>query len=154
MSYVVSRHGSDLLVAAQAADERAISHALKQIDDRLFLDIDHDETHECLVYKVRYRLGDRPPMFVLAWTDDYGRPLPLSHALVDLVKRQRDSDSFRVAQEHNRRLKERAAQELADEVTAIHEDIVPRIHGRKSSPLHRGQHLRRSRHKPGGRWQR
>ena len=78
MSFVVSRHGSDLLVAAQAVDERTITHALDRLKPGLFLDIDDNERWQCLEYKVRLRYSkSEPPVFVTAWRDDNDRPLPL-----------------------------------------------------------------------------
>lgn len=150
MSYVVSRHGSNLLVAAEAADERAIAHALAQIphpNGRLILDIDHNEEYRCLEHKVRLKLSTGEAPFVCSWRDDDGRPLPLSFALVEQVKQLMSGrgDSFKEAQEHNQRLRDRARQEMGDEIEAIAADMVPFIQGRRSSTLRRGVHLRRSR---------
>lgn len=146
MGYVVSHHGSNLLVAAQAADERSISHALKQLKPGLFLDIDHNEQHRCLEYKVRLRYAkDQPPVFITAWRDEHDRPLPLSHALIELVKKLIETDTLREAREANRRMRERSQQEMGDEIEAVAADMLPRIHGRKATVLHRGVHLRRSR---------
>lgn len=146
MSYVVSHHGSNLLVAAQAVDERAISHALKQLKPGLFLDIDHNEEHRCLEYKVRLRYAkDQPPVFITAWRDDLGRPLPLSSALIELVKKLIETDTLSEAQEANRRMRERSQQEMGDEIEEIAGDMIPRIKGLKTTVLHRGVHLRRAR---------
>lgn len=132
MSHIVSRHGSGLLVAADAVDERAITHALSQLRSGLFLDVDHNEEHCCLEYKVRLTYaGDQPPVFITAWRDDNGRPLPLSTALIEHVKMLIETDTLRAADEHNRRVRERAQQELADEADAITADTLPWAEGRR-----------------------
>lgn len=150
MSYVVSRHGSNLLVAAEAVDERAISHALAQIphpNGRLILDIDHNEVYECLEFKVRLKISTGEAPFVCSWRDDNERPLPLSFALVEQVKAMLEGrlPSLAEAQEHNRRLREQSRQEMGDEIEETAADMIPWIQGKKSSTLHRGVGLRMAR---------
>lgn len=152
MGYVVSRHGSNLLVAAEAVDEQAISHALSRIPNphgRLFLDVDVNERYQCLEYKVRLRLSTGEAPFVTAWRDDNDRPLPLSHALVEHVKMLIETDTLTAATEHNRRLRETGQREMGDEVEEIARDMLPYIQGRKSSTLHRSVSLRQARSRTG-----
>lgn len=150
MSYVVSRHGSDLLVAAEAVDERAITHALDRLRHGLFLDVAHNQTHECIEYKVRLRYaGDKEPVFITAWRDDDDRPLPLSSALVEHVKMLIETDTLTQATEHNERMRSRAQADMGDEVEEIARDMLPYIQGRKSSTLRRGIGLRMARSRTG-----
>lgn len=134
MPHVVSRHGSGLLVAADAVDERAITHALAQIPNphgRLILDLDHNEQHQCLEYKVRLLLSSGEAPFVTSWRDDNDRPLPLSFALIDHVKMLIETDTLRAADAHNERVREQAKQELADEADAITAETMPWAEGRR-----------------------
>ena len=145
----MSRHG-DVLVAAQAADERSITHALKQLDDRLILAVNPDEETGRHVWQVLCRVAsDRPAETVLSWRDEHLRPLPLSHMLVEEVKRLRQVDTYADVLASNRRLRERADQDDIAEATAIAADMLPRIKGRKSSPLHRSVGLRQARSRTG-----
>lgn len=150
MGYVISRGGSDLLVAAEAVDERGITHALDQLRHGLFLDIGHNEPYECIEYKVRLRYaGDKEPVFITAWRDDDDRPLPLSSALVEHVKMLIETDTLAQANEHNERMRSRAKADMGDEVEEIARDMLPYIQGRKSSTLRRGVGLRMARSRTG-----
>lgn len=143
MSYVLSNHG-ELVVAAHAADERAITRALKQLDDRLILAINLDETEYVWQVVCRYS-GDRPAELILSWRDSYGRPIPLSSALIDEVKRLRETDTFAATVAHNRALRETGDRDDVTEATEIAADMIPRIKGRTRAVLHRGVHLRMAR---------
>lgn len=152
MSYVVSKHGSNLLVAAEAVDEQAITHALSRIPNphgRLFLDVDVNEEYRCVEYKVRLRLSTGESPFVTAWRDERGCPLPLSSALIEHVKMLIETDTLRAADEHNERMRSRAQSDLGDEVEEIARDMLPYIQGRKSSTLRRGVGLRMARSRTG-----
>lgn len=142
MSFVVSRHGDmSLLVAAQAVDERAIAHALKQLNDRLILDVGVDERSDQLVYRVMYRHSEGAE-FVCAWTDAYGNPLPLSHQLVAQVKRQIAGDGLAEAKAHNERLREQASRDTIAEATEIADEMLPWVEGKRR---HYGVFARRNR---------
>lgn len=146
MSYVVSRHGSNLLVAANAVDERAITHALNDLKPGLFLDVDHNEEHSCLEYKVRLRYSrGQAPVYICGWCDENGRPLPLSSALIEKVKRLIEVDTSAAVAAHNKSVKEEAAKATGDEVEDVARDMLPFIQGKRAAVLHRGPHLRRSR---------
>lgn len=145
MSYVLSNHGP-LLVAAQATDERALSRALKQIDDRLILALNPDDETGRHVWQILIRYsGDRPAHLWISWTDDHGQPLPLSSAILEKVKRLRDADAFRDPRDHNTDLRLRELREEYAEAKEIAADMLPRIEGRKQTVLHRGVHLRQAR---------
>lgn len=77
---------SGLIVAEQAADERAIGHALQQIRPDVTLQVrprDEDKGG-VLVYKVVH-VDSGQVMFT--WMDDRGNPMPLSSSLVDEFQR-------------------------------------------------------------------
>ncbi len=152
MSYVVSRNKSNLLVAAEAVDEREISHALSRIPNphgRLFLDVDVNEEYRCVEYKVRLQLSTGEAPFVTAWRDEEGRPLPLSFSLIEHVKMLIETDTLAQANEHNERMRSRAKADMGDEVEEIARDMLPYIQGRKSSTLRRGVGLRMARSRTG-----
>lgn len=153
MSLVYYRRGG-IVVANEAADERSVSEALKRFDPDLVLSWELDSQGR-QVYEVHKIVGrDRPAVLICRWTDDYGEPRPLSHALLDLVAQHRRGGRLAAWEEEERRQRERDAQDAYDEALEASRDLIPRLRGKKSSPLHRGQHLRRSRHKPGGMWYR
>jgi hypothetical protein len=149
----VTQTRGGLYVAEDSYDFQSVARALREYDPELRLV--PQEQGGVRVYKVfKYRGDDKPAEFVAGWWDEQLRPLPLSHRLVDEVKRLRpenrhkrvDEDEFNAAlREERRRDSERELEALADEAAK---------RSRTSPVLHRGQHLRRSRHKPGGRWYR
>ena len=149
MSLVFHEEGG-ITVARHSADERSVSEALKRFDPDLVLTWELDSQGR-QVYEVRKIVGrDRPALLICQWLDDYGEPLPLSHALLDLVVRLRRGGSDPA--ERNRRMLETQEREAAEAAYEIAADMLPRIAGKRIPVLHRGVHLRRSRHKPGGRW--
>lgn len=151
MSLVYLPRGG-IVVASEAADERSLSEALKRFDPDLVLTWELDDRGR-QVYEVRKLVGrDRPALLVCRWTDDYGEPLPLSHALLDHVKQHQRGGRLAQWEEDERRRDESERAEAFEEALEIARDTLDRVSGKKLSPLHRGAHLRRSRHKPGGRW--
>lgn len=149
--HVYSRHGSPLLVAEHAADERSVTDALRQFDPDLVLTWEVQDGQQ--VWEVHKVVGcDRPAVFICRWQDDRGTPLPLSHSLVDLVRKLRHGGVEKAAEEANARLRADADRETYEAAVEVFEDGIPRVQGKKMSVLHRGVHLRRARHKPGGRW--
>lgn len=149
----VTRTGSGLLVAEQAADFQSVQRSLREHDrDLRLVPQPLPDGRPCYrVYK--WRGDDRPAVCVLSWMDDrLENPLPLSHRIVEQVKMldrstrggQTDED------EHNNALRARVEKELEDRMAETADELARR--SRRSPSLHRGQHLRRSRHKPGGRW--
>ena len=149
----VSSHNG-LLVAENSVDGRAVSAALKKINpDLRLLPV---EMHEdgMLLYKVfLYQGPDRRAAFVCAWTDDYGRPLPLSHRLIDKVNSLRPDAPTRQPDmdEQNDRHRDRVLKEFRDATREVTEDIVRRASVGRNPVLHRGVGLRRARDKRRGR---
>jgi|SRR5450759_634775 len=139
MALTYSETRSGLVVGREAADERSVRSALKAIDDHLLLDF----TGEC--YQVLKRVSSEGHVRrVCSWRDDAGRPLPLSHGLVDRV------DSLRVdgrvpavdVEAENQKLQDAQAAE-ADELLAWYaKEAKPRLRGTRSSNLPRGTHRR------------
>lgn len=147
MSHVLSPHHSGLVLACEGADEAAVRRALKQFDQRLMLDKLPDDQHQAFVYVVLCRTGsDTPPHRILSWRDDDGRPLPLSHAIVEEAKRlHAGSRAPRVdVDAENDRLVARQQAEEREELEAYAADIVERLRGRTSYLLPRGIGRRRT----------
>jgi hypothetical protein len=137
-----------LYVVERASPRSAILRALKQIDDRLFLErqisID-DRPVWCVVCNVG---GDRPPVTILEYRDDNGDPIP----------EPADSLLYRVAQmprssqqlneqilRANEKLKADRAERAREETAELTRDIVPRVVQTRSVVFPRGVYLRQAR---------
>lgn len=134
-----------LYVVEAAADFKAIDAALYEVDDHLFLTWEIRDGAK--VYRVMFDRGDEPPVSICDWTNEYGKPLPLSSSLIERVKslRPRGTLDFKASQKANEAM---VARQVADFDAAVDEmaaDIGPRIEGRRSPAFHRGIHLRRAR---------
>jgi len=76
-----------LTVCENAVDERDVTRALKEFDDRLILSCEVDREHQSYVFVVVRRWSnEQDAAFICDWRDDDGKPLPLTHRLVDKVK--------------------------------------------------------------------
>lgn len=124
MSRVLTEIGGLQVVTDATTDEDAVRRELKQIDDRYMLDAvpgSHGMT-----WVVLCRLGsDLPPRPVLNWTDGNDRPLPLTLALVEKVKRLRADSRWREpdADELNEALRaanRREMEDVTDEIVRKH----------------------------------
>ena len=126
----------------------SLEKALKAFDRDLVLNAEFDPTYQMAVYDVHKRLGgDRPAAFICSWRDERGMPLPLSSGLLELVRKLRGhGDNADVA---NQRLVDDQEREAFDAAYEAARDMLPRIAGKKLSPLHRGIHLRRARARNG-----
>lgn len=160
MSDLVYRRHGGLLLAERSADFESVERALKTFDRELVLNVEFDQAHQMSVYEVhKVYSRDRPALFVCGWRDARGVPLPLSSALIDEVKRLHpDSRGTRgglstdqVADRENKQIYARETKQTQDEATEVLRDLLPRMKGKRIPVLHRGRHLLRSRHKPGGR---
>lgn len=153
MSLVHSRTASGLHVAEHGSDHASVAAALRDHDDRLRLVPQGVDSDGRPLWKVMYDLGpDRPAETVMVWMDErLQQALPLSHRLVDEVKRlDRNGRGDNVdVDAHNARVREQAEQQLHEELVGVGLEEAART--RRSPALHRGVHLRRSRHKRGGR---
>jgi hypothetical protein len=117
VSLVYTKTESGLLVASEgASDERAVARALKDHDPDLRLVPQQDGWR---VY--RYAGPDRPADFILYWGDGEG-PWPLSHRLVDEVKRHDRNTQAHVPSPEELNAKAEAERRKQD--AAMVEDIV------------------------------
>lgn len=153
MSRLVYDHdpGSGLLVARQGAEEASVRRALKDFDDRLMLDYAIDEEWGRLVWQVLCRTGSTtPPHVVCRWRADEGdptsEPLPLSHGLVERVKRLHVTsraprvDVDALNDQHIEQVRGEADAEL-EEYAA---ELVDRLKGKSGALLPRGTYRRRT----------
>lgn len=123
------QHSSGLIVAEQAADERAIGRALQQIrpDAALQVRPRDEEKGGVLVYKVVH-VDSGQVMFT--WMDDYGNPLPLSSGLIDEFQRHQlgaRNTGLIGGDEHNRRHQEQIDRERQARVEAVREEHRARL---------------------------
>lgn len=150
MGLVYTRTGGGLVVAEHGQDEAAAARTLREYDPELRLVRQYDDVRRTPVWKVySYRGPDQPAVFLLAWTDDRGVPLPLSSRLLDKVKElDRNSRAAHVDEDVlNARKREREARQLEQDMQDLADDW--RTREGRSAVLHRGVHLRRSRSKTG-----
>lgn len=129
MSLNIREHGG-LIVAEHGQDEHAVTQALKQIDDRLILQKHPSDVEGGWVYKVlRWTSDSLPPDYVATWADEYGRPLPLTFGLVDLVNRLRIDAPHKGpdADERNRRLLEQIERTREDISRSVFDDHVAKV---------------------------
>lgn len=106
-----------LTVCENAVNERDVTKALKEFDDRLILSCEVDRDHQSYVFVVVRRWSnEQDAAFICDWRDDDGKPLPLTHRLVDKVKNlhvaSRAPEPDAVA--HNDALTERNRREFED----------------------------------------
>lgn len=153
MSLVTSRTPSGLLLAETATDYQSVYAALRDHDRHLRLVPQGVDRNGRPIYKVLYDLGpDVPAQTLLVWMDErLEESLPLSHRIVDEVKRlDRNLRGDVISEdEHNRRLIEDRQRRAQEDLEGVGLEEAART--RRSPALHRGVHLRRSRHKRGGR---
>lgn len=141
------RHGA-LYVVEDARHHKRLERDLRAIDDRLFFEKQRTIAGEdvwCVVCDVGL---DYPPMTLLEWRDDSGRPIPdLTDSIISRVQRmERDGGRLmaRVVRANAARIEERRRRDAAL-FRDMAQDMVPRIEGRVRPVLHRGVHLRQSR---------
>lgn len=121
-------HPSGLQVAYQSMDERSVSAALRQLRPDLVLQVrPRDEGKGgCLVYKVVHAPSG---MVVFTWMDAHGKPLPLSHALIEGLKERLQGARNQTPgeEEHNRRRQEESEKQVAamtGEIVADHQPVL------------------------------
>ena len=140
-----------LLLAEETAAPSSIREALKKIHPGLILGQEVDFVWSEYVWKVLLRNGDLPAIWLFDWRenldDPRSRPRPLTTAIVEeAASRQRGSrrpeiDPLAV----NDDLQERLAN--ASETEALEIAAEVRNRGKRRSPVHRSQGLRRARDK-------
>lgn len=139
---------SGLAVAREGADEASVRAALKAFDSRLMLDHAIDTDWQRVVWQVLCRTGpDTPPSVVCRWretTDPASEPLPLSHGLVEKVKRLHvESRALRAdADADNDALRARQHADADAEIEEYAAELVDRLRGRTLRPLPRGHYRR------------
>jgi hypothetical protein len=121
---------ADFIVGWKAQDEGYIERELRNLDPNLFLDKEIDYRGGPVYYVVKHWIGSgHPPVVVLVWKDVDGRPKPLTHEIVEKVKRQEGAMDGLVdrilAEQQQRRERERVeSREAQAELTREH---LPRL---------------------------
>ena len=140
-----------LLVAEDTAAPASIRQELRRIHPDLILGQEVDSAWSEWVWKVLFRRGDRPAIWLFDWRenldDPRSRPRPLSHAIVEeAASRQRGSRRPEIDPlQANDELQERLAN--ASEAEALEIAAEVRNRARRRSPVQRSQGLRMSRDK-------
>lgn len=96
------------------------------------------------VYKVfKYNGPDRPATYLMTWTDEHLRPLPLSMNLVEMVKYHDRNTTLRPPDEDEIEAKLRAERrkDYLRDAEAIVADHQKRVDGTSRSPLPRSRSL-------------
>ena len=128
-------------------DKKAIDRELRKLDDRLFLDPEHDPDFDRIVWTVKHFMGvGQPPLWICDWRDpDTREPLELSWALWSRVKAREHRDPYRLRDEikaENERTRELLAERQFGEYEELARDMLPRMDGTRSALLPRSQALR------------
>lgn len=145
--YSTYRYGA-LDVVETPKDKNAIQHAIRQIDDRLFIEMQRTLRGEdvwCVVCPVG---SDRPPITILEWRDENDEPIPhLASGLINRVERmERDGKRLSAAvMKANSDLIETQRRDTTGAYRDIVHDMQAREH--RSAVLPRSQSLRMSRDK-------
>ena len=132
MTSIIRETGTGLVVAEQAADERAVGHALRQIDDRLALQ------HRPPYYVVVKVVSEREAPVIYTWMTATGDPLPLSSGLVEDFKKHRLDAPNKppTVDERNRMRLAELEREWADAADALNDDHRGRVdRGRRQVSL-------------------
>jgi hypothetical protein len=138
------RHGA-LYVVESASSREPIVRALKQIDDRLFVERQATFDGE-QVWVVNVDLGRDDPTGVVTlceWRDGDGKPIPyLAEGLVrQVAQMERDGSKLnKKVIEANREFTERRRRRMEEETAEMTREIVSGIGWRKTT-LPRGQNL-------------
>lgn len=121
---------TDFIVMYSDRGENDISRELRKLDPNLFLDKEIDYRGGPVYYVVKHHIGSgHPPVPVLAWKETDGRPKPLTHGIVEAVKRQEGAmdgalkDIARTQRERKEKQRERSAQTYHDLVA----EHLPRV---------------------------
>lgn len=120
-----------LAVVYQSRSAEEINRELRRLDPNLYLDQAVDYPGGPVYYVVRHNLGSGwgNQVIVVAWKEHDGTPKPLTHGIVDQVKRQenRAADvAAEVVRDYERTL-ERKRQQRKDDHDALMADHLPRV---------------------------
>lgn len=128
------------------ADARAVDRELRQRDKHLFL-AEHRDFHGRPYFEVRYHIGsEREPLVVLDWREDDGTPRQLTSALLNEVARissQGPPDVGKIARK-NADLKASRDNDRIEAYEEMIEDILPRMHGKKTVSMPRSKNVGQS----------
>lgn len=125
---VHEQRSSGLVVAREGLDETRVSRALKQLNPDFALHFRRDDDELVNVYKVVHVPSGK---VVFTWMDEFGRPLPLSSALVDEFQRHMlgSRNPVESADDYNARLvaaRDKDAKALSAEVLDEHKARMTR----------------------------
>jgi len=142
------RHGA-LIVVQDLPDRNDLVRALKQIDERLFIEKQltlEQEQVWCVVVDIG---RDEPPVTILEYRSKGGIPLQLDSGIIERTA-QMERDGGRLHQrviDRNRQFQAEKRAKMREDVAEITKDRIPSIEGRSSWPIPRSQSLRMSRDK-------
>lgn len=148
MTYRINEIGG-LAVAFSPTDQKSIQRELEQLDRHLFLDPEVETVGPGAPYvfmTVKHHIGSEyPPVLVLEWRDSNG-PIPLSHAIVERVKRQEGGLDGLVQKiiAENKAKQDAVVKKVGDESYDVALD-AKKATGKTSAVLPRSQALRMSR---------
>lgn len=133
-------------------DKAAIDAELRKLDERLFLNPEHDPDFGCVVWTVAYHMGaGQPPMLITDWRDPHTRvPLDLSWGLWSRIKTREHREPFKLREQikaENAKMLTLRAERTQEAYEEISRDVQRLASPLRSGLLQRGQHLRRSRDK-------
>ena len=134
---------ADFIVGYKVQGEQEIERELKRLDPNLFLDKEIDRRGGPVFYVVKHWIGsEHPPVTVLVWQEPDGTPRPLTHGLVEQVKRQEGAMDGAVKRmlERQAQKQERAREQSREDHAEINREHLPRIKAaldRTLPPFHR-----------------
>jgi hypothetical protein len=150
MGFVIDERPDGLSVVYGRSDWRSVRTALKRLDPNLTLTREYDHAYRAVVWTVNYTVGGSE-LYSFQWRDPPGSgtgpPLPLSHALVEYVKRQegRGPELLREARERNRMQQETVKRDHDQQMDELAKDHARTASEVFSACFPRGQWLRAAR---------
>lgn len=121
---------SDFIVMYADRGEKEIERELRKLDPDLFLDKEIDYRGGPVYYLVKHHIGSgHPPVAVLAWKENDGRPKPLTHGIVEAVKRQEGAmdGAMREALANIENRREKQREQSAATYEQLVEEHLPRL---------------------------
>lgn len=147
---VYTEVGRGLVVCEAPVEAQSITRALKQLSDRLFLELHLTQGHG-YVWTVQEHVGENaggsPYRTVLYWTDGEGIPLPLTWRIVDKVKQLEGDAVVRItaAKEEGLRRRQAALAEVREAAAEMAGEVQKAMRPGHSAVLPRGVGLRMAR---------
>ena len=120
---------SGLVLYEHREDGAAVARALQALDSRLSLRVDQTG-----LWRVYFNDQGRD-VFLLAWADAEGRPLPLSMRLVEEIQKQDRGGRGEplTAEVMNERLEQQMERARQNTIEAIRDDHLPAIRSKRHS---------------------